>query len=143
MKILIIEARYYEAISEDLLKGALAALQQAGAQVTKVNVPGALEIPHVISYAEAANSGYDGYVALGCVIRGETTHYDYVCEESARALMDLAINQQLAIGNGIITVENEAQAIARSKVDQKNKGGFAANAVIRMIKIRAELNKSS
>lgn len=143
MKILIIEARYYEAISEDLLKGALAALQQAGAKVTKVNVPGALEIPHVISYAEAANSGYDGYVALGCVIRGETTHYDYVCEESARALMDLAINQQLAIGNGIITVENEAQAIARSKVDQKNKGGFAANAVIRMIKIRAELNKSS
>ena len=143
MKILIIEARYYEAISEDLLKGALAALQQAGAQVTKVKVPGALEIPHVISYAEAANSGYDGYVALGCVIRGETTHYDYVCEESARALMDLAVNQQLAIGNGIITVENEAQAIARSKVDQKNKGGFAANAVIRMIKIRAELNKSS
>ena len=143
MKILIIEARYYEAISEDLLKGALAALQQAGAQVTKVNVPGALEIPHVISYAEAANSGYDGYVALGCVIRGETTHYDYVCEESARALMDLAVNQQLAIGNGIITVENEAQAIARSKVDQKNKGGFAASAVIRMIKIRAELNKSS
>ena len=143
MKILIIEARYYEAISEDLLKGALAALQQAGAQVTKVNVPGALEIPHVISYAEAANSGYDGYVALGCVIRGETTHYDYVCEESARALMDLAINQQLAIGNGIITVENEAQAIARSKVDQKNKGGFAASAVVKMIKIRAELNKSS
>ena len=143
MKILIIEARYYEAISEDLLKGALSALQQAGAQVTKVNVPGALEIPHVISYAEAANSGYDGYVALGCVIRGETTHYDYVCEESARALMDLAVNQQLAIGNGIITVENEAQAIARSKVDQKNKGGFAASAVIRMIKIRAELNKSS
>ena len=143
MKILIIEARYYEAISEDLLKGALAALQQAGAQVTKVNVPGALEIPHVISYAEAANSGYDGYVALGCVIRGETTHYDYVCEESARALMDLAVNQQLAIGNGIITVENEAQAIARSKVDQKNKGGFAASVVVKMIKIRAELNKSS
>ena len=143
MKILIIEARYYEAISEDLLKGALAALQQAGAQVTKVNVPGALEIPHVISYAEAANSGYDGYVALGCVIRGETTHYDYVCEESARALMDLAVNQQLAIGNGIITVENEAQASARSKVDQKNKGGFAASAVVKMIKIRAELNKSS
>jgi len=116
MKILIIEARYYEAISEDLLKGALEVLQQAGAQVTKVNVPGALEIPHVISYAEAAKAGYDGYVALGCVIRGETTHYDYVCGESARALMDLAVNKQLAIGNGIITVENEAQAIARSKV---------------------------
>ena len=141
MKILVIEARYYEAISEDLLQGALAKLQAAGAEVVKVNVPGALEIPHIISYAEKAGAGYDGYVALGCVIRGETTHYDYVCGESARALMDLAVNQQLAIGNGIITVENKAQAVARSKVEQKNKGGFAANAVVKMVKIRAELNK--
>lgn len=143
MKILIIEARYYEAISEDLLQGALAVLQTAGAQVTKVNVPGALEIPQIISYAEAAKAGYDGYVALGCVIRGETTHYDYVCEQSARALMDLAVGQQLAIGNGIITVENEAQAIARSKPSQKDKGGFAANATVKMIKIRTELNESA
>ncbi len=142
MKILVVEARYYESISEDLLTGALAKLQAAGAEVVKVNVPGALEIPHVISYAEKANSGYDGYVALGCVIRGETTHYDYVCEESARALMDLAVDYQLAIGNGIITVENEAQAIARSKPDQKDKGGFAASACLRMIQLRAELNKS-
>lgn len=142
MKILIIEARYYESISEDLLMGALAKLQAAGAEVVKVNVPGALEIPHVISYAEKAGSGYDGYVALGCVIRGETTHYDYVCGESARALMDLAVDNQLAIGNGIITVENEAQAIARSKPDQKDKGGFAASACLRMIQLRAELNKS-
>jgi len=82
MKILVVEARYYESISEDLLMGALVKLQAAGAEVVKVNVPGALEIPHVISYAEKANSGYDGYVALGCVIRGETTHYDYVCGES-------------------------------------------------------------
>ena len=143
MKILIVEARYYESISEDLLQGALDVLLKAGAKVTKVNVPGALEIPHVISYAEAAKSGYDGYVALGCVIRGETTHYDYVCEQSARALMDLAVDHQLAIGNGIITVENEMQAIARSKIDQKNKGGFAANAVIRMVNIRTELNNAS
>ncbi len=141
MKVLVIEARYYEAISEDLLQGALAKLQAAGTEVVKVNVPGALEIPHVISYAEAADAGYDGYVALGCVIRGETTHYDYVCQESARALMDLAVNQQLAIGNGIITVENEAQAIARSKPDQKDKGGFAASAALRMIQIRKELAK--
>ena len=141
MKILVIEARYYEAISEDLLKGALGQLQAAGAEVVKVNVPGALEIPHVISYAEKARAGYDGYVALGCVIRGETTHYDYVCQESARALMDLAVNQQLAIGNGIITVENEAQAIARSKPDQKDKGGFAASACLRMIQIRDDLSK--
>ena len=142
MKILVIEARYYESISEDLLQGALAKLQAAGAEVVKVNVPGALEIPHVISYAEKAGLGYDGYVALGCVIRGETTHYDYVCQESARALMDLAVDQQLAIGNGIITVENEAQAIARSKPDQKDKGGFAASACLRMIQLRAELNKT-
>jgi 6,7-dimethyl-8-ribityllumazine synthase len=142
MKILVIEARYYESISEDLLQGALAKLQAAGAKVVKVNVPGALEIPHIISYAEKANSGYDGYVALGCVIRGETTHYDYVCGESARALMDLAVDHQLAIGNGIITVENEAQAIARSKPDQKDKGGFAASACLRMIQLRNELKSS-
>jgi len=142
MKILIIEARYYESISEDLLQGAIAKLQASNAEVVKVNVPGALEIPHVISYAEKANSGYDGYVALGCVIRGETTHYDYVCSESARALMDLAVDYQLAIGNGIITVENEAQAIARSKPDQKDKGGFAASACLRMIQLREELNNS-
>lgn len=142
MKILVIEARYYESISEDLLKGALAKLQAAGAEVVKVNVPGALEIPHIISYAEKAGSGYDGYVALGCVIRGETTHYDYVCGESARALMDLAVDHQLAIGNGIITVENEAQAIARSKPDQKDKGGFAASACLRMIQLRDGLTKA-
>lgn len=142
MKILVIEARYYESISEDLLQGALAKLQAADAEVVKVNVPGALEIPHIISYAEKAKAGYDGYVALGCVIRGETTHYDYVCEESARALMDLAVDHQLAIGNGIITVENEAQAIARSKPDQKDKGGFAASACLRMIQLRDELKKA-
>jgi len=140
MKILIIEARYYEGISDALLEGALSALQEARAEITKVTVPGALEIPHVISYAEAADSGFDGYVALGCVIRGETTHYDYVCQESARALMDLAVDRQLAVGNGIITVENEKQAWARAKQGEKDKGGFAANAVVKMIKIRQELS---
>lgn len=140
MKILVIEARYYEGISDALLEGALAALQAARVDITKVTVPGALEIPHVISYAEASKSDFDGYVALGCVIRGETTHYDYVCQESARALMDLAVDHQLAIGNGIITVENEKQAWARAKQDKKDKGGFAANAVVKMIKIREELS---
>lgn len=139
-KILVIEARYYEGISDALLDGALDVLSKAGVEVTKVTVPGALEIPHVISYAHAAKSGFAGYVALGCVIRGETTHYDYVCEESARALMDLAVDHQLAIGNGIITVENEDQAWARAKKSEKDKGGFAANAVLKMIKIRSELN---
>ena len=139
LKILIIEARYYEGISDALMDGALAVLQKPGIEITKVTVPGALEIPHVISYAEAAKSGFDGYVALGCVIRGETTHYDYVCQESARAIMDLAVDHRLAIGNGIITVENEDQAWARAKMDKKDKGGFAANAVLKMIKIRNEL----
>ena len=140
-KILVIEARFYDKISDALLEGALEVLQNARASITKVTVPGALEIPHVIAYAEAAKAGYDGYVALGCVIRGETTHYDYVCQESARAIMDLAVNQQLAIGNGIITVENEDQAWARASKDKKDKGGFAANAVLQMIRIRRELSK--
>ena len=139
MRILVIEARFYDGISDALLEGALKVLQASNVEVTKVTVPGALEVPHVISFAEAAGAGYDGYVALGCVIRGETTHYDYVCQESARAIMDLAVNQQLAIGNGIITVENEDQAWARASKDKKDKGGFAANATLKMIKIRSEL----
>lgn len=139
MKILVIEARYYEEISDMLLEGALTVLQEAKAEITKVNVPGALEIPHVISMAEAAGAGFDAYVALGCVIRGETTHYDYVCGESARALMDLAVDKQLAIGNGIITVENQKQALARASKDKKDKGGFAASAALKMVKIRKEL----
>lgn len=142
LNILVIEARYYEKISDALLEGALTVLQRPGIQITRVNVPGALEIPHVISMAEAGKKKFDGYVALGCVIRGETTHYDYVCQESARALMDLAVNHRLAIGNGIITVENEDQAWARAKIDKKDKGGFAANAVLKMIKIRDELNRN-
>ena len=142
-KILVIEARFYDKISDGLLEGALDVLQKAKAEITKVTVPGALEIPHVISYAEAADAGYDGYVALGCVIRGETTHYDYVCGESARGLMDLAMQQQLAIGNGIITVENEDQAWARASKDKKDKGGFAANAALKMIKIRSELGQNN
>ncbi|MEL6686694.1 MAG: 6,7-dimethyl-8-ribityllumazine synthase [Pseudomonadota bacterium] len=140
MKVLVIEARFYEHISDMLLEGAMAALDAAGADVTRVTVPGALEIPHVISIADEADaSNYDAYVALGCVIRGETTHYDYVCEESARAIMDLAVDNQLAIGNGIITVENEAQAIARADKAQKDKGGFAARAALTMVDIRAKL----
>jgi 6,7-dimethyl-8-ribityllumazine synthase len=142
MKILVIEARYYDKISDALLEGAVDVLQKAKVEITKVTVPGALEVPHIISYAEAAKAGFDGYVALGCVIRGETSHYDYVCQESARALMDLAIDNQLAIGNGIITVENEDQAWARASKDKKDKGGFAANAVLKMIKIRSELGST-
>ncbi|CAM3795816.1 6,7-dimethyl-8-ribityllumazine synthase [Litorimonas haliclonae] len=141
MNILVIEARYYKGVSDALLEGALAVLQEAGASITKLTVPGALEIPHAIAYAEAGSQNFDGYVALGCVIRGETTHYDYVCQESARALMDLAVDKALVIGNGIITVENEDQAWARAKSNQKDKGGFAANAVLEMIRIRTALSE--
>lgn len=142
MKVLVIEARFYEPISDMLLEGALDALVAEDADVFQVTVPGALEIPHVISFAESSGAGYDAYVALGCVIRGETTHYDYVCQESARAIMDLAVNHQLAIGNGIITVENEAQALARADKAQKDKGGFAARAAMTMVGIRHELSEN-
>jgi 6,7-dimethyl-8-ribityllumazine synthase len=142
MKVLVIEARFYEHISDMLLDGAMEAFTDAGADVTTMTVPGALEIPHIISYAEAAKAGYDAYVALGCVIRGETTHYDYVCQESARAIMDLAVDQQLAIGNGIITVENEAQALARADKTRKDKGGFAARAAVTMVELRSSLKSS-
>lgn len=146
--ILIVEARYYESISDALLEGALKVLEEAGAQVSKITVPGALEIPHAISYAhdvrfKTGKSGFDGYVALGCVIRGETTHYDYVCGESARALMDLSVKRHLAIGNGIITVENEEQAWARARIGQKDKGGFAAGAVLSMLDIHQKLHMSA
>jgi len=144
MRVLIIEARYYEDISNALLDGAMDALKKyQGVEIITITVPGALEIPHVISIAEKEAAGYDGYIALGCVIRGETTHYDYVCTESARALMDLAIGNQLAIGNGIITVENSDQAWARADLNRKNKGGFAAETVLRMISIKDEMKANN
>lgn len=144
-RILIVEARYYPDISDALLNGALSALKAGGAEVEHIVVPGALEIPGTIAMANAtghaAGPTFDGFVALGCVIRGETTHYEIVSNESARGLMDLTINQRLAIGNGILTVENEAQAWARvdaSKVEHK--GENAANAVLTMIAVRRKLN---
>lgn len=141
--LLIVEARFYDDIADELLAGAVNAIENAGATFDKVTVPGALEIPAVIAMAlEAEEDGgteYDGYVALGCVIRGETGHYDIVAGESARALMDLAIEECLAIGNGIITCENGEQAWARARVAEKNKGGGAAEAALAMIKVREKL----
>lgn len=138
--LLIVEARYYDHIGDGLAAGAEQALKQAGATFTRVQVPGALEIPGAIAFAEEAseNGGvtYDGYVALGCVIRGETLHFEIVSNESARGLMDLTIYDGLAIGNGILTVENEAQALVRSDPAQKNKGGEAARAALTMIGLR-------
>lgn len=138
MKVLIVEARFYDDIADELAKGSIGALEAAGAEVDRIDVPGALEIPAAIRFAADGNDGYDGFVALGCVIRGETSHYDYVCGESARGLQDLAIRDRLAIGNGILTVENRDQAWARCSVDNYNKGGAVAEAAVRMIELKKQ-----
>jgi 6,7-dimethyl-8-ribityllumazine synthase len=139
--LLIVEARFYDDIADELLAGATAAIEQAGATFERVTVPGALEIPSAIAMALASPRKYDGYVALGCVIRGETTHYDTVANESARGLMQLAVAHRLAVGNGILTVENDEQAWARARVGEMNKGGAAAEAVLRMIAVKQRLDK--
>lgn len=142
--LLIVTGDFYRHIAEELQAGATGALQAAGASWDTVKVPGAFEIPAVIAAAERAahrpaGRRYDGFVALGCVIRGETSHYDYVCGESARALMDLTVTG-LAIGYGILTVENEAQALERAARDRRNKGADAAGAALAMIEVRRLLN---
>jgi 6,7-dimethyl-8-ribityllumazine synthase len=138
--LLIIEARFYDGLADALLDGAKAALEAAGAIYDLATVPGALEIPAVISFAldgaEAGGVDYDGFVALGAVIRGETHHFDIVANESARALMNLATEESLAIGNGILTTENEDQAWARARRSEGDKGGFAARAALTMIALR-------
>lgn len=143
-RILIIEAMYYPDIAEALRNGALAALEEADANVERIWVPGVLEIPTALAMAVAAGKRYqpaafDGYVLLGCVIRGETSHYDIVAGESARAVMDLSIDNELALGNGILTVENAHQAQARAALDGRDKGGFAARAALAMIGVRRSL----
>ena len=133
-KILIVEARFYDHLNDMLLDGARTAIDDAGHKHDTITVPGALEVPGAI--AMAAESGrYDGFVALGVVIRGETYHFEVVSNESARGLMALSMDG-LAIGNGIITVENEAQALARARRAEKDKGGEAAKATIRMMELR-------
>ena len=132
-KFLIVEARFYEHLNDQLIDGARAALEAAGHQAEVLTVPGALEIPGAI--ALAAESGqYDGFVAIGVVIRGETYHFEIVAGESARAIMALTMDG-IAIGNGIITVENEIQAQVRADPAQKNKGGEAAKAAIALLDI--------
>lgn len=134
-RVLIATSRYYEHITLELEAGANEVLEAAEAVVETIEVPGALEVPGVIAMA-ADSAKYDGYIALGCVIRGETSHYDYVCGESARGLMDLTVDRRLAIGNGILTVENEDQAMARADRKRKNKGADAANACLAMLELR-------
>jgi 6,7-dimethyl-8-ribityllumazine synthase len=120
--ILIVEARFYSHIANALLDGATAALDAAGASFERISVPGALEIPPAIALAARSDKGYDGFVALGCVIRGETYHFEIVSGESARGLMDLGVRNGLCIGNGILTVENEEQALVRASATGSDKG---------------------
>ncbi len=137
--LLIVEARFYAELADALLDGARAALDAAGATHETVTVPGALEIPGAVGLAAGDGSGrFDGFVALGTVIRGETYHFEVVASESARGLMALTLDG-LAIGNGILTVEDEAQAWARARRSDKNKGGEAAKAALAMIALRDAL----
>ncbi|MEQ9328769.1 MAG: 6,7-dimethyl-8-ribityllumazine synthase [Rhodospirillales bacterium] len=141
-KVLIVEARFYEELADELVAGAIEALDAAGFGYDRISVPGAFEIPAAIRFAIAAqqvgtaDSRYTGYIALGCVIRGETSHYDYVCGESARALMELTQNFSIALGYGILTCENDEQAWARADRKRKNKGADAANACLAMIGLK-------
>ena len=133
-KLLIVEARFYDHLNDLLLQGARAAIEAAGHSHETITVPGALEVPAAIGLA-AESGRYDGYVALGVVIRGETFHFEIVAGESARGIMALTMDG-LAIGNGILTVENEAQALARARPDDKDKGGEAAKAALAMMALK-------
>jgi 6,7-dimethyl-8-ribityllumazine synthase len=143
--IMVVEARFYAEISDALLEGAEQALKKGGATHERFTVPGALELPGAIRLAiEAQREGklkkpFDGFLALGCVIRGETTHYETVCNESARGLMNLAVQYAACIGNGILTVENDDQAWTRARMTEKDKGGGAAEAVLALVAIRRKL----
>ena len=133
-KLLIVEARFYDHLNELLLEGARAAIEAAGHAHETVTVPGALEVPGAIALA-VETGRYEGFVALGVVIRGETYHFEIVSNESARGIMALTMDG-IAIGNGILTVENEAQALTRARPDEKDKGGEAAKAALAMMKLK-------
>ena len=137
--ILIVESRYYPHIAAALRRGAEQALAAAGATYDTIEVPGAFEIPAAIGIAARAGGGFDGFVALGCVIRGQTTHYDHICAESARGLQDLAVRQGLAIGYGILTVENEAQALERAPPEGRDHGGAAVRACLAIVELKQRL----
>ena len=145
-RVLIVDARFYDDIADELLKGAKAAVAAAEAECTIVTVPGALEIPSTIAIlieaASAHGKPYDAAVALGCVIRGETTHYDTVCNDSSRALTMLGL-QGLCIGNGILTVENHEQAAVRAEAKGQNKGGGAAAAALHLIALSRKWGRAS
>ena len=143
-RVLIVEARFYDDIADALLDGATAALAAARADIEVLTVDGALEIPQTIAIAvraaEEAGDPFEAVVALGCVVRGETGHYDIVAGESSRALMDLSVAFGLPLGNGILTVENMEQAWARARVTDMNKGGGAAEAALAVLRIKRRLD---
>jgi 6,7-dimethyl-8-ribityllumazine synthase len=140
VRVLVVEARYYDEIADLLLAGATSVLEGAGVTFDRLTVPGALEIPPAIAIAlaEADRHGrsYDAVVALGCVIRGETSHYDIVAGESARALMDIGMMRRLPVGNGILTVDAMAQALARARPQEMDKGGGAASAALALVRLK-------
>jgi 6,7-dimethyl-8-ribityllumazine synthase len=141
VRILIVESGYYEDIADTLLDGARRALEAAGAKYDVVTVPGALEIPQAVVIALGAARGaraYEGVVALGCVIRGETSHYDIVAGESARALMDIGVTRGVPVGNGILTVDTAAQAHRRAALDAGDKGGVAASAALALVRLKRD-----
>ncbi len=144
IRILIVEARFYDDLADEMLKAAADVITAHGAEYDVISVPGALEIPGAIAIAEEGGQGpagkrYDGYVALGTVIRGETYHFEIVSNESARGIMDLTVGKRLAIGNGILTVEDEDQAWARAKASEGDKGGGAARAAFAIIALKRQL----
>lgn len=143
---LIVEARFYDDIQDALLDGAVAELKQAGVGHDVVTVPGALEIPAAIAIAldaaERSGKPYDAVIALGCVVRGDTIHFEIVAMESSRALMDLSVQRRVPLGNGIVTVNTDAQAWARARVSELNKGGDAARAALAMLRIKRRLAKA-
>lgn len=140
---LIVEARFYDDIQDALLEGALAELKAAGVSHDVITVPGSLEIPAAIAIAidaaEKSGKPYDAAIALGCVIKGDTIHFEIVSTESARALMNLAVERKLPLGNGILTVSTEAQAWQRARMSEMNKGGDAARAALAMLRIKRRL----
>jgi 6,7-dimethyl-8-ribityllumazine synthase len=145
-RILVVEARFYDDIADELLRGARGVADAAQATMTVLTVDGALEIPSTIAIAldaaQKAGKAYDAVVALGCVIRGDTGHYDIVAGESSRALMDLSVACKIPLANGILTVENDEQAWARARVDEMNKGGGAVEAALSVLRIKRKLEEA-
>jgi 6,7-dimethyl-8-ribityllumazine synthase len=142
-RILVVEARFYEDIADALLAGATRALGAAGAAFDRVSVPGSLEIPAAVAIAldaaERSGQPYDGVVALGCVIRGDTIHFEIVSTQSARALMDLSVARGVPMGNGILTVDTDAQAWLRARAEEADKGGDAARAALALVRLKRRL----